>query len=122
FENALALLRLALERGWPLGLLLLAFSVGALLSQHFGFLDIPKAVREWAGVGVLFGLATLVVSAAVKLETAMGRLLTLRRERRRQQQAEEAEEHSVISNLSALHNDEQLAALLRLLTASGPRF
>ena len=62
-NTALELLRLALDRGWALGLLLLIFCGLVLLADQYG-IALPVLVKEWAGAGALFGAATFLVSVA----------------------------------------------------------
>ena len=71
-ETARGLLRLALERGWTLGLLFLLFFGGAQLGTHYG-LQLPQTVLEWSGAGILCGAAVIVVSAAVNIVAAIQR-------------------------------------------------
>jgi hypothetical protein len=65
-NTALELLRLALDRGWALGLLVLIFCGLVLLTDHYG-IALPVLVKEWAGVGALFGAATFLVSVATHI-------------------------------------------------------
>ncbi len=58
-NTALELLRLALDRGWALGLLLLIFCGLVLLADQYG-IALPVLVKEWAGAGALFGAATFL--------------------------------------------------------------
>lgn len=61
-DNFLTLLRLALERGWTLGLLFLIFFGAALLAPSHG-VPFPEILsRSWVNAGFFFGLAVFVVS------------------------------------------------------------
>jgi hypothetical protein len=94
-ETALALVRLALERGWALGLLMTVFCGLALVGPLS--LPLPAIVKEWSGAGVLFGIACIIVSLCPHLISAS----TAWAERRR-------EKTQIREELSALAKDEEV--------------
>lgn len=119
-ENGLALLRLALERGWSLGLLFLVFSGGALAAAHFG-VELPTLVKQWAAVGVLFGVAAIVVSLAANLVALASRVIEERARRRADAAEQEAEARQVRASVEALTVDNAVA-LARILSSGAERF
>jgi hypothetical protein len=62
-DSFLSLLRLALDRGWALGALLVLFFGGILLGAAYG-LPVPAELQEWSAAGLAFGIAVLLVSLA----------------------------------------------------------
>ena len=62
----LALLRLAVERGWIVGLLLMVFFGLDRLGAVYG-LPLPEEVSKWANAGLAFGIATFLASIAANL-------------------------------------------------------
>jgi hypothetical protein len=52
----------AIERSWALGVLLVLFFGGVIIADDKQLLQLPTSVREWAGAGVLFGLAAIGLS------------------------------------------------------------
>jgi hypothetical protein len=120
-ETGLALLRLALERGWTLGLLFLAFCGSALTAAHYGLLELPDVVKQWSGAGVLFGAATTLVSIASHFVSHLKRHHARAAERRAEADVEAAEALHVLANLSAL-DDTSLAALESALSTVQKRF
>jgi len=106
------LLRLALDRGWALGLLLVVFCAGILIGPRYG-LPLPALLIEWAGGGVLFGAAVVAVSVTSHVMGGMGAWLSRRRWR-----AEQAEE--ALANIAAL-SQQEFEALRDLLKVAPAR-
>jgi hypothetical protein len=119
-ETALALLRLALERGWTLGLLFVVFCGGALAAPRFG-VELPDPVKQWSGAGLLFGVAVIIVSGTSHFLQLAGALLDSRARRRAAAAQRDAENRQVVANLGAL-TIENAEALERLLSSSADRF
>jgi hypothetical protein len=78
-QQLLALLRLALERGWTVGLLLIIFFGLALLGSTHGF-PFPQITNDWAHAGLSFGVATLIVSIIAQLVRIAQSIYTNRRD------------------------------------------
>ncbi|MBX9778469.1 MAG: hypothetical protein K2Y71_29195 [Xanthobacteraceae bacterium] len=112
-EALLGLLRLALDNGWRLALLIVAFCGLALAAPKVG-LALPAQVGEWAGAGLIFGIAVLVASMVTR---AFGAAAT--RWRRTGREMDEAAD--VFANLSTLSPDE-LQAFVEMLESRAPRF
>jgi hypothetical protein len=96
-ETALALLRLAIERGWVLGLLLIVFCGLALVAPLYAGLTLPEIIKEWAGAGVLFGIACIVLSLGVNLSNTLTAWAGRRRQKLR-----------IREELSALATNEEV--------------
>src|SRR5258708_1715036 len=62
-EHFLSLLRLALDRSWTVGSLLAVFCGGLIVGDAHG-LSVPTELQKWSAVGLMFGIAVLVVSLA----------------------------------------------------------
>ena len=65
-QRILGLARLALDRSWAVGLLLIVLCGSVLLASAHGT-AISLTVMEWANAGVLFGFACIVVTSMVHL-------------------------------------------------------
>lgn len=57
----LSIVRLALDRGWAFGGLLAIFFAAILGARSYG-VEVPETLQQWSAVGVLFGIAVLLVS------------------------------------------------------------
>ena len=114
-DTALALLRLSLERGWTLGLLLILFCGGAIASSRYG-VDLPDPVKQWSAAGLIFGVCALVVSLTVNLTARLSVELEARRKRSVDRAEEDAEAKQVLANLDVLSPDD--AVLLAAILAS----
>jgi hypothetical protein len=116
-EHALALLRLALERGWTLGLLMILFFGLALWAPPHGY-PFPEIVTEWANAGIDFGIAAFVVSILANLIRFLGSFIERRRDvaELRRDQRREAQ-----GNLDLLEPDERMM-LVDLLKLNHSRF
>jgi hypothetical protein len=80
-ETFLSLIRLALERGWTLGLLFIIFFGLAVLGPLYGY-QFPKIATDWADAGFAFGIAAFVVSVVANLIRYGHSKLLARRETR----------------------------------------
>jgi hypothetical protein len=109
-EQALALLRLALERGWTLGVLLIVFFASAIWAGGHG-VALPILVIEWSGAGLLFGIATLIVSLIANFISYVRAIIIRRRDANGVRREEKAEARA---NLALLDSNEK-ATLLALL-------
>ncbi len=119
-DSFLGLLRLAIERGWTFGLLLIAFCGSALLAARWGLM-LPPSVVEWSGAGLLFGAAVLVVSLVMLAGGAISAWSQHLEAQAGEQRNREEDNRDVIQNLSTLNNEE-LAAFVELLQSGAPRF
>jgi hypothetical protein len=119
-ESALALLRLALERGWTLGLLFVLFCGAAMTAPRLGF-ALPGSVTEWSAAGLLFGAAVIVVSLAANSVAAIRRKLGQFAERRADLAEQEARGRQALANVSALSTD-QAETFLTVLRSGAARF
>jgi hypothetical protein len=119
-ETAFALLRLALERGWTIGLLFLLFCGAALTAPHYA-VELPDPVKQWSAAGFIFGGAVLLVSLAANVEAIVSRRLHARAGLRAKRAKETIEAQDAIANLEVL-NAGDAAVLERLLSSGGTRF
>jgi len=62
-DSFLGLLRLALDRGWTFGAILALFFGAILVGAAYG-LPVPAELQAWSAVGLVFGIAVLLVSLA----------------------------------------------------------
>jgi hypothetical protein len=93
-----SLFRLALERGWALGLLCILFFGSALLADSHSLLGLPPVVVEWAAAGVLFGAATTIVSLLAQLFKLASSIFAAGRERAESRAEDEREGQEAIAN------------------------
>lgn len=119
-ETALSLLRVALERGWTLGLLLLVFCGAALVSSHFG-IRLQETVRQWSVTGVLFGLAAIVVSITANFTEWCRRRFAAGAARIADAAAQEAQGRYFLANLAAF-NSRDIEVLREILSSGTLRF
>jgi len=70
-ESFLSLLRLALDRAWSVGLVLVIFCGGALWADARGW-ALPSAITEWSTAGLLFGIAILAAAIVTWLWRPIG--------------------------------------------------
>jgi hypothetical protein len=116
-ENFLALLRLALERGWTVGLLLIVFFGLALLGPAHGF-PFPEEVSRWNNAGLAFGTATFAVSIAANLVRLARSIIS---ERRDAAEVRRNDVRNARANLQLLNQNER-ALLINLLQSNRSRF
>jgi hypothetical protein len=69
-ESFLGFLRLALDRGWTVGALLVIFFAAVLLAGEN--VPLPAVIREWSAAGLLFGAAVLLVSIGSHIVRGIG--------------------------------------------------
>jgi hypothetical protein len=119
-EQALALLRLAFERGWTVGFFFLLFCGGVLAAFRLG-VNLPPSLTEWAGAGLIFGAAVIGVSWAANVARYIGRKRRTSAYRKAEAAERAAEDHNVLHNLSAM-GVEDAAELYRILCSNAPRF
>jgi hypothetical protein len=119
-ETALGLLRLALERGWTVGLLFVLFCGMALASSVLGT-KLPPVVMEWSTAGLIFGVAIILVSWVGKLVGLIRRRLQARAERNAEAAEDAAYARHVLANVAAL-GVEDAAVLEGILSRGDTRF
>jgi hypothetical protein len=119
-EQALALLRLALERGWTVGLFFLLFCGGALAAVRFG-VKLPPSLTEWASAGLIFGAAVIGLSWVANAVRYIGQKLRTSAHQKAEAAEQAADARSVLQNLSAMSIDDA-AELYRILCSDAPRF
>jgi hypothetical protein len=112
-ESAISLLKLALEKSWSVGLLLVLSCEAARRADQFG-IALPTAIIEWAGAGLIFGLAILAVWLVGQLAGAASHWS----ERQASHRRERLEHQEALKNLSTL-DPQELRVLVELLK-SGP--
>jgi hypothetical protein len=119
-DNVIALIRLALDRGWPLALLFLLFCGSIILAPWYG-VALPLGVTPWAWLGFLFGGSAFVVSMTMHFSRWIEQFLKRRRNRKAERKQAEDQAGDVIANLWTLDTTE-LSALQELLMNNAPRF
>jgi hypothetical protein len=112
-QRILGLARLALDRSWAVGLLLIVLCGSVLLASAHGT-AISPTVTEWANAGMLFGFACIVVTPMVHLGHA-----TIVFAKQRKDAARERRE--ALANVASL-NENELLILYLLLERTPKRF
>jgi hypothetical protein len=119
-ENALALLRLALERLWTVGLILVLFCAGALEATSHG-VELPQPVTQWSTAGLILGAAFIIASWLILIPSWTVKLVGYFSRKRAGRAEEEEEARAVRANLAAMTRDDAIE-LEYILSSGAPRF
>jgi hypothetical protein len=112
-QSVLGILRLAVEKSWRVGLLLVVFCEAALLASSRGA-SFPLAITEWSNVGLVLGIACIIVWLVDHLGLAIANFVEKKTEDAR-------ERRDVLANVDSL-TDRERYMLYSVLKETPRRF